>query len=92
MHCKRNAAVADDGNRAADYTDLADLTEGIPELGSQQELDDYIAKLESDMRDAAKKFEFEKAAQLRDRIKALKQLGVTIADGADLGLAADVSK
>jgi protein-arginine kinase activator protein McsA len=28
------------------------------------------------MRDAAKKFEFEKAAELRDRIKMLKSFGV----------------
>src|SRR3989454_417666 len=31
----------------------------------------YISELEEKMRDAARKFEFEKAAQLRDRIKAL---------------------
>jgi excinuclease UvrABC nuclease subunit len=29
------------------------------------------------MREAAKKFEFERAAQLRDRIRALKQKDVT---------------
>jgi excinuclease UvrABC nuclease subunit len=29
------------------------------------------------MREAAKKFEFERAAQLRDRIRSLKQRGVT---------------
>ena len=46
--------------------------EGIPELKSQQELDAYIAKLESDMREAAKRFEFEKAAKLRDTIKELR--------------------
>ena len=34
--------------------------------------DEFIAELETRMRDAAKKFEFEKAAQLRDKIKALK--------------------
>ena len=39
---------------------------------SQQELDVYIGKLESDMREAAKRFEFEKAAKLRDRIKELR--------------------
>ena len=32
----------------------------------------YIAKLESDMREAAKRFEFEKAAKLRDTIKELR--------------------
>ncbi len=33
----------------------------------------YIAELEESMRDAARKFEFEKAAQLRDRVKALRE-------------------
>src|SRR5436309_597175 len=32
----------------------------------------YITELETRMREAAKKFEFEQAAQIRDRIKALK--------------------
>jgi excinuclease ABC subunit B len=36
-------------------------------------LAELLAQLETQMREAAKKFEFEKAAQLRDRIKALKQ-------------------
>jgi excinuclease ABC subunit B len=35
-------------------------------------VDAYIANLESDMREAAKKFEFEKAAKLRDAIKELR--------------------
>ena len=37
-----------------------------------EELAGHLAALEAQMREAAKKFEFEKAAQLRDRIKALK--------------------
>jgi excinuclease ABC subunit B len=57
---------------AADYHDLAELTEGEPEFRSQQELDDHIVRLESDMREAAKRFEFEKAAKLRDAIRDLK--------------------
>ncbi len=58
---------------AADYADLtASETEGIPEFRSQEEVDAYIGKLESDMREAAKRFEFEKAAKLRDTIKELR--------------------
>jgi excinuclease ABC subunit B len=58
---------------AADYADLtASESEGMPEFKSQEEVDVYIAKLESDMREAAKRFEFEKAAKLRDTIKELK--------------------
>ena len=57
----------------ADYTDLTGgECEGIPEFKSQEELDEYVRKLESDMREAAKRFEFEKAAKLRDTIKELR--------------------
>jgi excinuclease ABC subunit B len=58
---------------AADYADLTGgEAEGIPEFRSQEEVDTYIGKLESDMREAAKRFEFEKAAKLRDQIKELR--------------------
>ncbi len=58
---------------AADYADLTGgEAEGMPEFKSQEEVDAYIGKLESDMREAAKKFEFEKAAKLRDAIKELR--------------------
>jgi len=56
----------------ADYADLTDEAEGMPDFQTQQELDTYIGKLESDMREAAKKFEFEKAAKLRDTVKELR--------------------
>jgi excinuclease ABC subunit B len=35
----------------------------------------FIAELEERMRDAARKFEFEKAAQLRDKVKSLRAVG-----------------
>ena len=60
-------AVAD-----ADYIDLTNEADGMPEFKSQEELDAYIAKLESDMREAAKRFEFEQAAKLRDTIRDLR--------------------
>jgi excinuclease ABC subunit B len=56
----------------ADYADLVEETDDMPEFASQQELDTYIAKLETEMREAAKKFEFEKAAKLRDTVKELR--------------------
>ncbi len=56
----------------ADYADLTEEDDQMPELKSQQDLDTYIGKLESDMREAAKKFEFEKAAKLRDTVKELR--------------------
>ena len=56
----------------ADYADISLEADGIPDLKSQEELDAYIAKLEADMRESAKRFEFEKAAKLRDTIKDLR--------------------
>jgi excinuclease ABC subunit B len=56
----------------ADYTDFTTQTDGLPEFTSQEQLDSYIAKLELDMRESAKKFEFEKAAKLRDTIRDLR--------------------
>ncbi|MGA2990108.1 MAG: excinuclease ABC subunit UvrB [Candidatus Korobacteraceae bacterium] len=56
----------------ADYADLSAQAEGIPEFKSQEELDAYIAKLETEMREAAKRFDFEVAAKLRDQICELK--------------------
>jgi excinuclease ABC subunit B len=46
----------------------------LPEkIHSEDELRQVIAQLETQMREAAKKFEFERAAGLRDRIRALQQ-------------------
>jgi excinuclease ABC subunit B len=57
----------------ADYADLASTeADGIPEFTSQEQLDTFIAKLEVEMRETAKRFEFERAAKLRDRIKELR--------------------
>ena len=57
---------------AADYVDLTSEAEGLPEFRSQAELDAFIVKLESDMREAAKRFEFEQAAKLRDQVRELR--------------------
>jgi excinuclease ABC subunit B len=56
----------------ADYVDFTAAGDELPEFRSQHELDAYVAKLESDMREAAKRFEFEKAAKLRDTIRDLR--------------------
>ncbi|WP_446742126.1 excinuclease ABC subunit UvrB [Silvibacterium acidisoli] len=56
----------------AEYADLSEETETMPDFKSQQELDAHITKLETEMREAAKKFEFEKAAKLRDTVKELR--------------------
>jgi excinuclease ABC subunit B len=56
----------------ADYVEVSAEQDGIPEFKSQEELDAFIAKLEVEMRESAKRFEFEKAAKLRDTIKELR--------------------
>jgi excinuclease ABC subunit B len=57
----------------AEYGDpLEEAAEGMPEFGSQEELDKYLTAMEAEMREAAKKFEFEKAARLRDTIRDLR--------------------
>jgi excinuclease ABC subunit B len=57
----------------AEYGDVVEEeAAGIPDFATQAELDGYLAKLETEMREAAKKFEFEKAARLRDTIKELR--------------------
>ncbi|MBV8820894.1 MAG: UvrB/UvrC motif-containing protein, partial [Acidobacteriaceae bacterium] len=43
---------------------------------SADQRDALIVELETKMREAAKVFEFEKAAKLRDRVKALRTSGV----------------
>ncbi|WP_263365839.1 excinuclease ABC subunit UvrB [Edaphobacter bradus] len=68
----RPAEMALAGILKADYADLTEETGDMPDFGTQQELDNYISKLETDMREAAKKFEFEKAAKLRDTVKELR--------------------
>ncbi len=49
------------------------LEAGPEEFRTPQERAEYITKLEQEMREAAKKFEFERAAVLRDRVRELKQ-------------------
>ena len=56
----------------ADYVDLASEREAVEET-SPVEIEAQILKLQTKMREAARNFEFEAAARLRDRIKALKE-------------------
>jgi excinuclease ABC subunit B len=43
-----------------------------------EQLERYIGELEEKMREAAKKFEFERAAQIRDRVKGLRARGLEL--------------
>jgi len=57
----------------SDYVTVDTVSEPVAEYGSLDGMDDLIKELEQEMRKAAKALEFEQAADLRDRIKALKQ-------------------
>ena len=58
----------------AEYGDPVELaTEEKTEFASQEELDLYLSGLEEQMREAAKRFEFEKAAKMRDTLKELRE-------------------
>jgi excinuclease ABC subunit B len=46
---------------------------------SSEQLGQTIVRLELDMREHAKRFEFEKAAELRDRIKYLRERQLVVA-------------
>jgi len=43
---------------------------------TQEQRDRFLGELEERMREAARKFEFEKAAQLRDKLKELRAQAV----------------
>jgi excinuclease ABC subunit B len=56
----------------ADYVTVSlEADEEVEDLTPEQRIH-FIGELEEKMREAARRFEFEKAAQLRDRVKALK--------------------
>ncbi|HEY6491619.1 MAG: excinuclease ABC subunit UvrB [Terracidiphilus sp.] len=57
----------------AEYGDAeVEAAENLPDFTSQADVDAYVGKLETEMRDAARRFEFERAARLRDSIKELR--------------------
>jgi excinuclease ABC subunit B len=57
----------------ADYLTVPAEDAVIGNISTEHELLQAITQLESQMREAAKNFEFERAAALRDRIRSLKQ-------------------
>ena len=65
----------------ADYVtipvDDTELDAATSKIKNEQQLAEMVQQLETQMREAAKKFEFERAAQLRDRIRSLKQRDMT---------------
>ncbi|HEV2289856.1 MAG TPA: excinuclease ABC subunit UvrB [Candidatus Acidoferrales bacterium] len=57
----------------ADYSTVPVEDAALGDIQSEEQLQAAIAQLENQMREAAKKFEFERAATIRDRIRLMKQ-------------------
>jgi hypothetical protein len=57
----------------ADYLPVPVDDAVIGDISSEAQLVHVVAQLETQMREAAKNFDFERAAALRDRVRALKQ-------------------
>jgi excinuclease ABC subunit B len=61
-----------------DYVTVPVEAEPETEQMTPEQLERYIGELEEKMREAAKKFEFERAAQIRDRVKGLRARGLEL--------------
>ncbi len=75
----------------ADYITVPADDVAIGDIANEQQLLQAVTQLEAQMREAAKNFDFERAAALRDRIRSLKQrdLGVIAATQIPLVLNAE---
>lgn len=62
----------------ADYVDVSLAAEAVAAYGGEKDLEQNIAALEKDMRAAAKSLEFERAAQLRDTLRVLRQKQIQV--------------
>jgi excinuclease ABC subunit B len=58
----------------ADYVTVPSVRESTVSYGEEEELPDLIKRLTGEMKTAAKNLEFEKAADLRDRIRELNEI------------------
>jgi len=68
----------------ADYVTVPAEDAAIGEITTEEQLVQAIKQLETQMREAAKSFEFERAAALRDRIRALKQRDLGVISSTDV--------
>ncbi len=62
----------------ADYVTVRKVSEPAAEFGSVDDLENIIQGLESEMKEAVKELAFERAAELRDRIKELRELDLDL--------------
>ncbi len=61
-----------------DYSQISVVAEEIEEYSSAEEIRAEMTKLETQMKAAAERFEFEKAAEYRDKIKRLKEIDLQL--------------
>ena len=61
-----------------DYYEATAIAEDIEHYSSAEEIRQEFEKLEAQMKEAAQKFEFEKAAEFRDKIKHLKEIDLQL--------------
>ncbi len=61
-----------------DYYEVPLVAEKLEEYRTTEEVDSRIKELDTKMKEAAKKFEFEQAAQFRDRIKELREAQLSL--------------
>ena len=73
QHLKNSGYVVDDFEKG-----LLEAAEEMPFFSTIKELEKEIKKLEKEMQQAAKELAFEKAADLRDRIKKMRLLEIEI--------------
>jgi excinuclease ABC subunit B len=64
-----------------DYYEVPEVAEEAARYSSPEELNAEVERLEEEMRAAAREFEFEKAAALRDQVKKLKKIELEFSPG-----------
>jgi excinuclease ABC subunit B len=60
-----------------DYFEIPGKTSRLDKV-ADEDIDKTIARLQKEMKDAAKNLEFEKAAEIRDRLRELKELRIFV--------------
>jgi excinuclease ABC subunit B len=68
-----------------DYYEVPEIAEEGTGYSSPLEIKEEIIRLETEMRGAAKKFEFERAAVLRDQVKKLKKTELELLEPSEPG-------
>ena len=61
-----------------DYFEIPGKTKGRLEMVADEDIDKTISRLQKEMKDAAKNLDFEKAAEIRDRLRELKELRIFV--------------